>query len=87
MNNMILQINLGQAEVTLKLLKNRQVLDFETAKYYHDLSDVLITTLDKLLRRNNIDIKSLKSYKIFSNLGQNSTSHKIASAFTGGLKI
>jgi len=84
---MTLQIIITPSEVTFRLLKNRTTLDFETAKYYHDLSDVLINTLDKLLIRNNIDIKSLKSYKIHSNLGQDSTSHKMASAFIKGLQI
>ena len=71
-------------KITLKLLKNRRVIDIEKTKYYHDLSKVLtplevsaikrkgfikrdgtviygelltglITTLDKLLKRNNID--------------------------------
>lgn len=62
------------------------VLDFETAKYYHDLNEVLITRLDKLLRRNIIDVKSLKSYKIQENVGTDSTSYKITAAFIEGLK-
>ena len=83
---MTLQINLSQSDITLKLLKNKRTIDMESLKYYHDLSNVLITGLDKLLRRNNIDIKLLKSYKILSNLGRDSTSYKIASAFIGGSK-
>lgn len=62
-------------------------VDFETAKYYHDISDVLISSLDKLLLRANIDIKSLKGYKIEGDMGASSTSYKIVSAFVEGLKI
>ena len=84
---MVLEIKLEESSVTLKLLKNRTVLDTETAKYYHDLSEVLISALDKLLGRNKIDATALKSFKINSNLGQDSTSYKIASAFVGALKF
>ncbi|MBI2063770.1 MAG: hypothetical protein HYT65_02130 [Candidatus Yanofskybacteria bacterium] len=84
---MILQIELGQSDVTLKLVKNGTTIDVVTIKYYYDLSDVLITGLDKLLERNKLDLKSLKSYKIHNDLGQDSTSYKIASAFVRGLQI
>lgn len=84
---MILQIMLTESQITLKVLRNRRAIDSELAKYYYDLSDVLISALDKLLKRNTIDIKSLKSYKIRGDLGTNSTSYKIASAFVEGLKI
>ena len=111
-----MNINLTQAELTLKLLKNRRVLDLYKSRYYHDLSDVLtplevadiikkgyikkggtviykelltglITSLDRLLKRNNIDTTALKSYKILSNTGRDSTSYKIAAAFLEGLKV
>lgn len=78
---------MGQSDVTLKLIKNVVALDTVTAKYYHDLSEVLISALDKLLKRNTLDHKSLKSYKILSDLGQDSTSYKITAAFIQGLKI
>ena len=84
---MLLEIKLNQSEVELKLLKNRRTIDFITAKYYHDLSDVLITGLDKLLRRNKIDTTTLKSFKIKGNLGQDSTSYKITSALVEALKL
>ncbi len=61
-------------------------VDSETALYYHDLSDVLISSLDKLLKRNNIDTIALNSFKIQGNTSKNNTSRKIAVAFIGGLK-
>ncbi len=84
---MLLEIKLEQSELELKLLQNGATIDIAKAKYYHDLSEVLISCLDKLLIRTNIDIKSLKSYKILSNLGRDSTSYKIVAAFVEGLKV
>jgi len=53
---------------------------------YGELLTALISTLDKLLKRNRLDVEALKSYKIIDNLGKNSTSYKIAGAFIEGLK-
>ena len=83
---MKLVITLNQNELQLEIRQNGKVLDSETFSYYHDLSDVLITFLDKLLKRNNIDTTALKSFKIQGNTGKNSTSYKIAAAFIEGLR-
>lgn len=80
-------IKLSQEEIELKLLKDRVPIDLITAKYYHNLSDMLISSLDKLLKRNMLDPEAVKSYKILGNLGADSTSYKIAAAFVEGLKI
>jgi tRNA A37 threonylcarbamoyladenosine modification protein TsaB len=84
---MILAIELSQDTITLELSDKGRAVDIETAKYYHDIDDVLITSIDRLLKRNKIDIKSLKSYRILGNLGSDSTSYKIAQAFVEGLKV
>lgn len=83
---MLLEIKLGQSEVELKLLKNGVTVDMETAKYYHDLSEVLISSLDKLLKRNKLTPNMIKSHKLHSDLGADSTSYKIATVFVAGLK-
>ena len=74
-----------------KISNPRQALfkggvDLQTAKYYHDLSEVLITTLDTLFKRTRIDTTALKSFKIKGNLGKDATSYKITQAFVEGLK-
>lgn len=84
---MELQIGLNVSDVSLNILKNKEAIDFINSKYYHDLSVVLITSIDKLLKKNKLDLKAIKSYKILSDLGQDSSSYKIASAFIQGLKI
>ena len=81
-----LRLNLNQSDFELKLLKNGRVIDFEKAKYYYVISDLLLSQLDRPLKKNRVDIKALKSYKILSGLGQDSTSYKIASAFVEGVK-
>lgn len=83
---MTLSIFIGQSEVKMELVRRGRIIDFETALYYHNLDSVLITALDKLLKRNILDTKVLKSYKILGNLGKNSTSRKIVAAFIEGLK-
>jgi hypothetical protein len=53
---------------------------------YGELLTGLISALDKLLKRNKLDVKTLRSYRISGNLGKNSTSYKIAAVFIEGLK-
>lgn len=84
---MTLLIKVEPNKTTLKLLKNRRVIDIETARYYYDLDRVLISALDKILKRTILDIKALKSYKILGKVDKNSTSYKIASVFVEGLKV
>lgn len=81
-----LAIILAKSSVNLQVERG-QVIDSESFSYYHDLDQKLITGLDKILKRNKMGAHDLKSFKISSNLGQNSTSHKIAEAFVAGLKV
>jgi hypothetical protein len=54
---------------------------------FKELLTGLITVLDKILERNNIDTSTLNSFKTRSELGEHSTSHKILLVFVKGLKI
>ncbi len=81
-----LDLDVKQFIIKMAILKKSRVLDSETFSYYHDLSEKLITSLDKLLKRNNIDTTALKSFKIRGNTGKNGTSYKIAAAFIEGLR-
>lgn len=83
---MNLRITIDYSEVLIELVNNRRILDVERLLYYHDLDEKLITYIDKLLKRNNIDVSTLKRYKIQGNLGKNSTSIKIAEAVVGALR-
>ncbi|MEX1063886.1 MAG: hypothetical protein WD898_00125 [Candidatus Paceibacterota bacterium] len=68
-------------------MKAKETIDSESFSYYHNLDDLLISNLDKLLKRNSIDTTALNSFKITGNTGENSTSYKIAAAFVEGLKF
>ena len=83
---MTLLTKIGPDKVALKLLKNRRIIDIEETKYYHDLTEVLISILDKILKRNKIDTTALNLFKIQEKTGKNSTSYKIVAAFIEGLK-
>lgn len=86
MASLKLDLDVKQFIIKMAILKNGRAIDIETAKYYYDLDGVLITLLDKLLKRNNIDTIALNSCKIRGNAGKNTTSYKIAAAFVEGLK-
>ena len=71
----------------MELTQKGQTIDSESFLYYHDLQNLLIASLDKIIKRNSIDTSTLNSFKIQSELGEDSTSYKIAAAFIEGLKI
>jgi hypothetical protein len=59
---MILSVFIEQNLIRMSLAEKGKVLDSETFSYYHDISEKLITSLDKLLKRNNIDpVKSSRA--------------------------
>lgn len=87
MTSPLLLLILKDQSVTLKIRKQAGGVDFVELPYYHDLDGVLISGLDKLLKKNRINPKVLKTYKIQGNLGKDRTSYKIASSFLAALKI
>jgi hypothetical protein len=84
---MELIINLENENCRLELTQNGSAIDAEKFSYYHDLDDQLITHIDKLVKRNKIDVSAVSHYKILGNLGENAISLKIAEAVVEGLKV
>lgn len=84
---MTLIVKITKDEVALNLIQKGQMLDLKQTKYYHDLSEVLITALDRLARRTKISPTALKTFELHSDLGSDSTSYKIAAAFIEALKV
>lgn len=68
-------------------IKKKGYVIREGVEIYGELLTGLITTLDKLLKKNKIRPNTLKTYKIQGNLGPDSTSYKIASAFVQALRV
>jgi hypothetical protein len=83
---MELAIKLDYQDCGLELFEKSRSIDSTKFSYYHDLDEKLITYIDKLLKRNKIDINALKSYKIEENMGENATSVRIAETVIQGLK-
>lgn len=84
---MQLLIHLGADEVILKLVDSDHTIDVIKVSYYHDLSNKLITGLDKLLRKNRMKLTLIKACKIEGNLGSDATSYKVAEAFGNSLTL
>ena len=70
----------------MTLKQGQKDIDSEARSFERDLDKGLITALDTLLKRNNVDIADLKSYSLESSLKTESTSYKIVQAFIEGLK-
>lgn len=85
-NVMKLIIQIEQSKFTVSLIKNGKSVDSQSFSYYHDLDEKLITGIDKILKRNKLDIAAIKDYKIVEDMGESSTSVRIAQAVIEGLK-
>ena len=83
---MELRIHLTLETLELTLVEDKKPLDSQAVSYERDLDQRLITGLDGLLKRNNVDITALQGYTLTSDMGLESTSFKIAQAFIEGLK-
>ena len=68
-------------------LKRHGYIMREKTRVYKELLTGLISAIDKMSKRNNIDVTTIKDYKIRENLGENATSVKIAEAVVEGLKV
>lgn len=83
---MELTINLDLSSASIEIIKNGQKLDDISFSYYHDLDDKLITFIDKIVKKNKIDISDIRSYKIQGITDKNSTSVRITESVVAGLK-
>ncbi|MDO8495798.1 MAG: hypothetical protein Q7S32_04810 [bacterium] len=66
--------------------KGKKVLDKLSFVFERNLDAVLIEGIDKLLERNKMVISSLKKMKIEGQIGKESLSYQIATAFIKALK-
>ncbi len=68
------------------LQKESQDIDNASFIYYHDLGTQLIESLATLLARTQVSLADIDQVELKSELGSDSTGHKIAEAYIEALK-
>jgi len=86
---MDLSIKKGQKDGDYSLLLNRgdlaiDKLDFSSNLHFDDL---LIYSVDKILKRNKIDIQSVNRVYVDKHIDKNTSAFKMIAAFTSALNI
>lgn len=79
--NLIINFTKSRGEIGLRLKRSRVCIDTLTFDFDANLDSVLISAVDKILKRNKIETLSLKTVKIGGNIDKNSSAHKVALAF------
>lgn len=67
--------------ITLELKRSRTTVDTVDFSFDKNLDTLLIVSIDKFLKRNRIDILSLKSVRIDENIDKVSSLYKIVKAY------
>lgn len=73
-------------EVQLRLLRGREVVSALDFSFYANLDDLLISSVDKILKENRIEALSLKTISVEGNVDKNSSAYKIAVTFSKAWK-
>ena len=73
-------------KIRLELKRGRMLIDALDFSFQSNLDDLLISSVDKILKRNRIDALSLKTIKIEGDVDKNSSSYKIALTFVQAWK-
>ena len=70
----------------LKLQEGRKCIDTLTFGFEANLDSVLISAVDKILKRNRIETLSLKTVKVSGNIEKSSSAYTIARTFREAIK-
>ena len=68
-------------KIGLELKQGRVSIDTLDFSFQGNLDDVLITSVDKFLKKNRINALSLKTVRVDGRVDQNSSAYKIALTF------
>lgn len=79
--DLVINFTENRGEVKLKLQGGGVCIDILTFNFEANFDSVLISAVDKILKRNRIETLSLKTIKIEGNVDKNSSAHKIALTF------
>ncbi len=85
--NIDIFVTLSPDSVIFELRQGNQSIDKRSAFYYHNLIDVLLGTLDMLLKEHHRMPLDIENVYLDSNLGQDTNSIKIFQAFRAGLLV
>ena len=78
--NMNVQIKIENKLVTLNLLDKKTIMDSIVMEEEYRLSEDLLPTIDKLLKKNKLEAKDITKMTLQSDLGENFTTYRIAKA-------
>ncbi len=73
-------------EIEVRLTKAGKLIDALDFSFYGNLDDLLISSVDKILKENRIETLSLKTVKVEGNFDKNSSAYKIAVSFAEAFK-
>ena len=76
--------NIGK--ITLELKQGKKWIDALDFSFHGNLDDLLISSVDKVLKKNRIEASSLKTIKVEGNVDKNSSAFKIAFTFVQAWK-
>lgn len=68
-------------EIELKLKQGARLIDALDFSFHGNLDDLLISSVDKVLKENRIEALSLKTISVEGNVDKNSSAYKIALSF------
>jgi hypothetical protein len=72
---------LGERKIEITLNEGKAVLDTVNFEFDKNLDTLLIESVDKVLKRNKIDITSLKNIGLVGDIDKNSSLYKIVESF------
>jgi len=81
----LLEINAGRVGIILKDKKN--ILDKVFFLEERNLSEKLLPTIDKLLKKNKLQPQDVEDFQVISDLGENFTTFRIAKTVVEALRF
>ena len=70
----------------IRLTKAGKLIDALDFSFHGNLDDLLISSVDKVLKKNRIETLSLKTVKVLGNIEKSSSAYKIARTFIEAIK-
>jgi len=75
---MNLKIILKNSSITIELRNNQKIIDSINLENANNLSDMLLASIDLIIKRNNLRKNQVKRISVKSDIPDSYTSHRIA---------